>query len=960
MLKKTLNDLRITERDNRKLGFDTFSDYPYNFTNSDLRGMEEAERAWKGKKQDVTNLLISYCDLKGNLLHYKPSGRRWSEVYCRIRFSEANRFTTDDGKKSPKYKTSKKTPNQPFLNGLFIFDLKPDGTLWIVEGEKKAIAGCSIGLPMVGISGIHNAVETERENLTPLQVYEGKKASVIKSMFLPLLLEYIEREEVRTIYYLLDNDCFDNKGNLSRARSFFSAIKYFKMACDRAGTNMNLAYIADKSPDAKGLDDLLLKNNYDTSSLKDDIKIYELFSERQMKKLEIAFATSVLGQEVFIPEVEIEHTTTANRKLLSILSKPSDLLSYNNIIPTGAGKTYTTAQIRDYIIISTPTKALASNIAGEYDAIRYQSSTKRDLVELLSSGSTDKFMISVTYDSLPNLVALIDSIETDTGIKVEDFNLVIDEAHNFTASSNRGYRLKAMNRIISVLPRFKSFSSLSGTYLPNLSPELNRYPIRRVNLPLSDISGEIRACADTLKATAYLIEESIECGRFPVVLFNHKGKDSSLGSLMTYLSQVEGLKFFNSDTKNDQGWKELTSKGILKEGIRGIVTTSVLKEGNNILNNYKYDFILVGSYHVTEWAQFVRRARRPKDVTVTWVISKNKALGEDSNDNFYSLAPQSIYKYADMIIKMTEVYEANRYVKLEHIGRSIIGGTPIRYDKEKREFYIDWLELSNIIYLEEKRIQNGSPERIIRDLTEFHINLRWGDPIEIEKTKEEKIEAKAFRKLQGEAKEETYLAELEELRDKANPYRHVLKALSNTKQVLDEGKILALKRVDSVAPFFSNPVLAIDYLKEIGVKETDFKRARTRLLFSSLKGSDEYLGADTQFGTFLKGIDKILVTEVEYTGEELRSEFVRACQLDPNINVDKYEKEEDMYSIRKAIDAVKYFFEVERERISTESGRAWVYILTSLEDVLGLDLDVKIEDLTEDLGEDLEPIEVPF
>lgn len=122
---------------------------------------------------------------------------------------------------------------------------KPIKTLFIVEGEFKAIAGDVAGLPIIGIGGIQNIKDKENNEI---DFY---------------VKEILERLKPENVVLLFDADCLNIKysenTDLSvRLKNFYTAVMSFKELLKPFDTDFYFAHIDTKySETHKGLDDLL-------------------------------------------------------------------------------------------------------------------------------------------------------------------------------------------------------------------------------------------------------------------------------------------------------------------------------------------------------------------------------------------------------------------------------------------------------------------------------------------------------------------------------------------------------------------------------------------------------------------------------------------------------------------------------------------------------------------------------
>ena len=933
-LNDRLKESRITLDENNALGFPTFDSYYYSMLQSDQYGLNEAERAKKVFKCKTDNIKITYCDLNGGPLHIKPKGRSWSARYERLRFSDENRRyyvpNENGGTKEvlgPKYISGKGFPNWPFLNGLFTFNIFPkNGTLYITEGEFKAFVACKFGFPTIGVSGIHNAVKTVKKTFG---VYPNEIEKTVDANVIEPIKDFIKLNHINKVCFIYDADIWDNYDNFNRAASFFASIKNMWMGFSKIGVALDIGWI--EHDEYKGLDDILLGQGH----LKENITIKSICNDLDIEKLRIPFAFSATysGSQFLADDTPIVRHYVSGTKLSNVM-QPDEMMDCNNIIPTGAGKTYNIARLKGYTIIAVPTNALADNIRGEYKAFKYNSASKNRLKDFLI-GSTGKALIAVTYDSLPGLVKAIIKHEPETNCLLKEFTLVVDEAHNFTASSSSAYRLDAMTKLRDHLPLFNQIAFLSGTHLYNFDPYVNALPVNRVIIPMSKVPARIIKSNDTIIAVAEQIRTSIEAGRFPIVLLNSKTDTSRLGKLKTYLKDIKGLKYFNSTTKQDAAFQSLMNKGELPEDVKGVVTTTVLKEGNNITNNYNFDFILTGSFHPIEWAQFVRRARKPDSVCIKWVVSKDKTFEADT------ISP---YEIAARLIKITNASKAELetadisadLIFYEHISRNIIGQeNPMFFNKETSKWEFNYLLLSNMVFEYDKYQINNNLKQLKAELEQYDIILEDDtDTNETEATSEEKAKVKEFKEKAKLVKTDEYLQALDMIADMGSQgFQYIdnkLSELLRKDNQATEGEKMAYKRMDSMRNFFSSAFYLAQELKQIPISELKFKNYKKRVLFQVLLNDREFMESNRKHTIVLKALVNAFDTTTRYTGQEVKEKFLGVIEMDKGINTEKYCKFTDKKNMQNVFKTLRFFYNVSR---GSDKDNNKVYSFNRLENV---------------------------
>lgn len=198
------------------------------------------------------------------------TGSRYNKPYVRYRFDNPIPEYHKDGspvldaygnQRTQRYKTPYKAGTLPYISALLFYfpnlfgkDFEGIDTLYLSEGEFKAIVACKYGLETIGFSGINNVAKAIKKNP------KDKESPTIDATFRPELLAILKMLKVKRIVLIHDKDAMDNTmfgiSNVWRAKySFFPAVRNVLFACKKLGIKLTYAYgLTDY---AKGLDDLI-------------------------------------------------------------------------------------------------------------------------------------------------------------------------------------------------------------------------------------------------------------------------------------------------------------------------------------------------------------------------------------------------------------------------------------------------------------------------------------------------------------------------------------------------------------------------------------------------------------------------------------------------------------------------------------------------------------------------------
>ncbi len=246
-LKTRLDFLNISEDDNRFSGV------------LDAEGIHSISDFHFFTSDDNDNILIHYLTPENRILQYpdetKNEGRNIRD-FVRTRLKNP---------KDPKHKYDQPrgTETYPFLTPEVLRayrDKVKIKTLYITEGEFKAFKLSMYGVPCIGLGGIQNFKNSQKDKLHPD------------------ILEVMNICEVENILLLFDRDCVeikweDGKDLAARPNNFYSALNTFDQLTKNHVQSLYFSHISLKCRE-KGIDDLLCVLSDDDQ----DICIKELTS----------------------------------------------------------------------------------------------------------------------------------------------------------------------------------------------------------------------------------------------------------------------------------------------------------------------------------------------------------------------------------------------------------------------------------------------------------------------------------------------------------------------------------------------------------------------------------------------------------------------------------------------------------------------------------------------------------
>jgi hypothetical protein len=834
------------------------------------------------------DILISYYELNGKPLHYNlPEDNRKTLCIERpdTKALEIRRLTAKaiaDG--FPKYLSPKGAGAPPYFTQEIIryfLDLSRPDTIVFTEGElKAAFFSKTTGIPSISFKGISNY----------------KLCNRIKSLLGLALTENI------VINY--DSDCLRKK-NSQFYSSCMGLIGELRRFYKELGISPPNIYINCQNPEQehKGLDDLLLnvedseldficlKNSNNFLFTKIDLKQPEQacnrFFKRRSRKEESNLYASVL--------LKHKWSNTENNYL-------GDILENNNFplnrffghawhIPTGMGKSTTTLRAAietgERIIFAAPTQMLVDQLSHksldmEIDSCLYyglkNQGSKRDLFDRVSMGNLPQ-IIFVTYNSVGCLHDTLKSIDTRL---LKTYNLVFDELHNTTTAAAANFQLDVLNQVLDVAPNFKTFTGLTASPLLSIHPLLESLP--KIELKISGKpkpTAEIVTAKSIMATTAAAIQASIKKGNIPIVLLN--SKKIRLKKLYIELGDNrEDFLILNADTKNEAEQQELITKGLL-EGKKGIIATTVLKEGISILNTAKFDFIQVGQFHTSISYQFSQRARSAESSHLTIIVSREVIKGKRIKFSIERKAAEYLnkaFELSQLSIKMGTALEI----------RKLIDKVRVR-DMGNSNFAPDFLLIQHALFLEETKAQYSTIESLRIALSKYfqvaknnhYTNIALSD----------------FTKNLVDRMEEQIKAEREQLFNEA--LEHLDKGEIITAQL--HGNNEYFSKFAKIEELQKDRSKAIEIFRQSKGKDKYLKLARLRL-----KAKDANFDELKELGNAPKAIQRKFKAGESYCKDKLKAKFLKVLAKDSTINLAPYKYAKRMDKILKIL---RIFFEVE-------------------------------------------------
>ena len=573
--------------------------------------------------------------------------------------------------------------------------------------------------------------------------------------------------------------------------------------------------------------------------------------------------------------------------------------------PTGSGKTTLVAEIvKQYqdkkIILIVPTIALVNRVCERHpDAVRFVGGTRK-------LEGNERFIVSIA-NSFPAL---------HTRINLKDWEVFFDESHGFTSDTSRGYKLKTLRRFHAIVKAAKSVTYLTGSDLYSFHPDFLKLERLTVTAPARIQKAATLIDAGHVLATAVqAVRESVNAGRFPVLLLNDKFL--KLAEVKHSLKDLS-LAILNSETKEDALFQQITKTGAIPAGVQAIITTSVFKEGNDIHDQRGFDFIIVGAHHSSAIEQLSARARNASEVRVQVIRHTERTT------NTRQFNP---IKYADLVAHRAQSLcdEQNNLAPTDDTSalffernlRRAIQYSPVQEDESGR-LQVDFFGVNNEVFLAETAHEYQNDAYLITNLEKYGFSVESQQDIcEDQHDSELQAGITVAREICKAEKQAAHLEAIETLQKAINPATLIL-------QAENAGRVpKAYKFAKDLHKEFGIPLrAAVDLLPDIDTPKK-FALLKNQITIDCLRSNDNYLKSGRIVGLIIQKIDQVFHDGATLHANEIREKLYGCLALDRSINLDflrpdPQSKRDVITANRKAISILRMFFEVEHSGRDTK------------------------------------------
>ena len=578
------------------------------------------------------------------------------------------------------------------------------------------------------------------------------------------------------------------------------------------------------------------------------------------------------------------------------------------IAGTGTGKTTAACELAEINkrkhIIAVPTIAILIQLLHKYkNAVGFYKNNHQ-----LPANAE---LIITTPQSLHKL---------ETRVNIAEYDIFLDEAHELATATRPGFKLEALQRVIDIAERARTFTLMTGTPLyHNIAPLLRDKPrleYKQHHDTVVKRSVQFWQSDNTLVAVSEAVRGSIKEGGVPVVLLNDKK-----GKLDTLQALLEGVNVLpvNADTKEDPDVSTLLKTGAIPEGMQAFICTAVVQTGNSFHDTRRFDYITAGLFHAVELAQATARPRKATEVRLVIIRSNNRKPGKGA------INPAALFRLFQENALIT-CQRFNNRAQLEDRTAAFFFENKIRsaiqHDciKQTKAGYIpDDLAIMNRVFEAEKQAQSASDELLAQALKKYGFNIEGEARVNnggalakeipaknTELSAETAERVKAFRDSRKQEREKKYRADLQALADAPNAglmLREIEKASKLT---------TAQKRVKALTGSYClPPETAVKLLQDEESSGQAFSHLCKELAADRLQSSADYMALSTILSKQIQALRFVFNEKRAMTATDARLALLPVLKLDNTLDLSKFEPDEsDTEAVNKANRAALQFIRI--------------------------------------------------
>ena len=583
----------------------------------------------------------------------------------------------------------------------------------------------------------------------------------------------------------------------------------------------------------------------------------------------------------------------------------NDVFGKYIVSPTGSGKTNLAAKLSGLpgrkVVLIVPTKALLKRICKRHE---------KDGATPFFGGKQNRQL----PDGVRFIVSTVQSFKAlGTRIELQQFDVILDECHGLTADTSRGFKLSDLRFFYNNAKQYaRSVTCLTGTPLYNFHPDFVEVERWTITAPQRrEKSVYILNCENIAATTANLFRDVVANGRVPIVLLNDKYL--KLKALETALKGYN-IAVLNSDKKQDQVFEAIAADAKIPDGIEGIITTVVLKEGNDINDQRGFDFIIVGQHHSTTIEQISARARTAADISVYILKGKDRKKSDRKfNPSQYAhLAIERAQRFCNEHNEYNAQAPTDDTTALFHEIRARLEIQNAAVHEIDGRLEVCYFSINNEVYTADTYAQYANDQLQIKALEQYGFIYRdsISNTANDQHSGEQAAKIAQAKEATKEQRKEAYTTALETLKNSINPATVIRDA--ENKNVVPA----AFKHVAALVKNFRlNHREAIDLLTGSDGGGRAFKLLFNQLSIESLRTNSNYMKSGRLFSLTILQLKKDLRPGIKYTAAQIREKLTAALALDKSIDLHFLQPEStDSEAIekanRKAVDLLRMFYRV--------------------------------------------------
>ena len=400
---------------------------------------------------------------------------------------------------------------------------------------------------------------------------------------------------------------------------------------------------------------------------------------------------------------------------------------YTSLIdsPTGTGKTemiFRRAQEKEFVIVAFPYTTQVVQQSNKYPEFQ-------TLMDDAKYDDKKSSQIICTYDKLVNLI--------NQDFPLNQYELHLDECHNLYVAAD--YRDRVMYHIATSI-RNREYSKVflySSTYEPRY---LSNYLIVNEHFAVTKNTTEkddvMCVNLDSQKLTMNeamfdYIRQNLTPNEKFLIYRNNKSENVALSELLEdygYSTMV-----IDSDSKNETSAIELLEKERLAKKTQVLITTSMLTEGINLLNqNITQIHYIDKNKSAATIRQFASRPRISKHVTLVWykkddVLSSRKDTFEEMFD-FLDSAEQLEESYNNLVDTIPDKMK-NKYINHLLRGYKMYDRTWRQrgFRNVHKKICIDYTRVGNYFYELDVINQSANSNMLGEELEKYNFEVSYVD-----------------------------------------------------------------------------------------------------------------------------------------------------------------------------------------------------------------------------------------